>query len=158
MSRGEVVDERALPLVGQLRRITQLIVEELVGRLQAAGFSDITAAHHPVFYNLDPRGTRLTELAARAGMTHQSMGELVAALVDLGYLDRRPDPVDRRARLVVLTPSGKRAVERARSEVADIDAAWVERLRRAGLRGDIRRALTAALEEAVTPASGRLGR
>jgi DNA-binding MarR family transcriptional regulator len=150
MSRGEDVNERAQPLVGQLRRITQLIVEELVGRLQAAGFSDITAAHHPVFYNLDPDGTRLTVLAARAGMTHQSMGELVAALADLGYLDRRPDPADRRARLVVLTPLGTRAVERARSEVADIDAAWIRRLRRAGLSGDIRQALTAALDQAAT--------
>jgi DNA-binding MarR family transcriptional regulator len=115
--------------------------------LQAAGFTDITTAHHPVFYNLDLLGTRLTELAARAGMTHQSMGELVSALVDLGYLERVPDPVDRRARLVVLTPRGRRAVRLARAEVADIDATWVERLRRAGVEVDIRRAFAAALAD-----------
>ena len=72
--------------------------------LDPSSFDGITAAHHPVFYNLDRDGTRLTELAARAGITHQSMGELVAALVDSGYLRRVPDPGDRRARLVGDTP------------------------------------------------------
>jgi DNA-binding MarR family transcriptional regulator len=142
-----MADEPVTPLVVQLRRIAQSIVDELVERLQAAGYTDITAAHHPVFYNLDLFGTRLTELAGRAGMTHQSMGELVSALVGLGYLERVPDPVDRRARLVVLTPRGRTAVRLARAEVADIDAKWVERLRRAGVDVDIRRAFNAALAD-----------
>ena len=142
-----MADEPVTPLVVQLRRIAQSIVDELVERLQADGYTDITTAHHPVFYNLDLFGTRLTELAARAGMTHQSMGELVAALVELGYLERVPDPVDRRARLVVLTPRGRKAARLARAEVADIDAEWVERLRRAGVDVDIRKAFTTALAE-----------
>jgi DNA-binding MarR family transcriptional regulator len=142
-----MADMPVTPLVVQLRRMAQSIVDELVERMQAAGYTDITTAHHPVFYNLDLFGTRLTELAARAGMTHQSMGELVSALVELGYLERVPDPVDRRARLVVLTRRGRKAVRLARAEVADIDARWVERLRRAGVETDIRKAFTTALAE-----------
>ena len=140
-----MTDEPMTPLVVQLRRIAQSIVDELVERLHAAGYTDITAAHHPVFYNLDLLGTRLTELAARAGMTHQAMGESVASLVELGYLERVPDPVDRRARLVVLTPKGRKAVRRARAEVAEIDARWVQRLHDAGVRPDIRDALAEVL-------------
>lgn len=133
-----MAEEFATPLVVQLRRIAQSIVDELIERLHAAGYTDITAAHHPVFYNLDLLGTRLTELAARAGMTHQAMGESVASLVELGYLERLPDPVDRRARLVVLTPKGRKAVRRARAEVAAIDARWAERFQQAGVSADIR--------------------
>jgi hypothetical protein len=47
----------------------------------------------------------------------------------------------------VLTPRGRKAVRLARAEVADIDAEWVERLRRAGVETDIRKAFTAALAE-----------
>lgn len=140
-----VAEKPVTPLVVQLRQVAQSIVEELIERLHAAGYTDITAAHHPVFYNLDLSGTRLTELAARAGMTHQAMGESVASLVELGYVTRVPDLVDRRARLVVLTPHGRRAVRRARAEVAKIDAHWVERLRRAGVEVDIRDALAETL-------------
>ena len=142
-----MTDEPVTPLVVQLRRIAQSIVDELIKRLHAAGYTDITAAHHPVFYNLDLLGTRLTELAARAGMTHQAMGESVSSLVELGYLERVPDPVDRRARLVVLTPKGRRAVRRARAEVADIDTRWVTRLHDVGVGPDIRDAFTKVLDQ-----------
>ncbi len=87
-----------------------------------------------MFYNLDRDGTRLTELAARAGITHQSMGELVAALVDSGYLRRVPDPGDRRARLVAPTARGVAAMTRARREVADIEAATSQSSVRAGVK------------------------
>ncbi|AKU18716.1 hypothetical protein VV02_07085 [Luteipulveratus mongoliensis] len=128
-----------------LRALDRRIVDELIEHLHGAGYADITTAHHPVFYNLDLEGTRLTTLAARAGMTHQAMGELVGKLVDLGYLDREPDPSDRRARLVVLTPRGNKAIRAARARVAAIDAAWSDRLREAGVAVDIRDALAATL-------------
>lgn len=140
-----------LPLVELLRRVTQAFVDELVTRLQAAGYPDITSAHHPVFYNLDPGGTRLTELAVRARMTHQSMGELVGVLERLGYVSRRPDPADGRARLVELTRRGTAAVRRARAEVSSIEAAWASRFRRAGIEVDVKQAFATALADHTSP-------
>ena len=49
-------------------------------------------------------------------MTPQSMGQIVDELEDLGYVVRRPDPTDRRAKLIVLTAKGRKAV--AAGEVA----------------------------------------
>jgi DNA-binding MarR family transcriptional regulator len=121
------------------------MVEELVERLHAAGYHDHTAAHHPVFENIDREGTRLTALAARAGMTHQSMGELVRTLERRGYLERGPDPSDGRATLVLPTGRGREAVRRAVEEMAEIEADWLERFRRAGLDADLRAWLEAAL-------------
>jgi hypothetical protein len=60
-----------------------------------------------VFAQIDPAGSRLSELARRANMSPQAMGELVDELESLCYLIRRPDPRDRRAKLIVLTRKGQ---------------------------------------------------
>jgi DNA-binding MarR family transcriptional regulator len=144
-----VVEERArvVTLISLFRRTSRLMVDELVERLRAAGYEDTTAAHHPVFENIDPGGTPLTVLAARAGLTHQSMGELVRTLEQRGYLERRPDPADARVRLVRLTRKGRQAARRAIEEIAAIEAAWLERYRAAGLDADLRELLAAGLRE-----------
>jgi DNA-binding MarR family transcriptional regulator len=122
------------------------MVAELVQRLHEAGYPEITAAAHPVFENIDPDGTRLTELAARSGVTHQSIGELVGTLERGGYLERRSDPSDGRARLVCLTPKGRRMLRQSLREIAKIEAAWSTQWRAAGLRDDMGRVLAGAIE------------
>lgn len=138
---------RVITLIALFGRTAQLMVDELIERLHSAGFRDITAAHHPVFETIDAGGTRLTVLAARNAMTHQSMGELVETLERRGYLERRVDPADRRARLVALTAKGRRLTRRAVAEIGEIERAWIERLDRAGLEADLRGCLESALEE-----------
>jgi DNA-binding MarR family transcriptional regulator len=154
-----VSDERTrvITLIALFRETAALMVEELVERLHGAGYRDHTAAHHPVFENIDRDGTRLTELAARAGMTHQSMGELVQTLERRGYLERRPDPSDGRATLVTLTRHGRQAARRAIAEIAEIEAAWLERFRQAGLDVDLRAMLEAALREREAERKARIG-
>ena len=56
-------------------------------------------------------GLRLTDIAAQAGMTTQSMGELVDDLVAKGYLRRQEDPADRRAKRIYLTDKGRQAAD-----------------------------------------------
>jgi DNA-binding MarR family transcriptional regulator len=79
-------------------------------------------AHSRVFGNIDAEGTRLTQLAERARMTPQAMGELVDDLVGRGYLDRVADPSDRRAKLIVLTDLGYDAVQSAFDTIIGIEA------------------------------------
>ena len=56
-------------------------------------------------------GLRLTDIAAQAGMTTQSMGELVDDLVAKGYLRRQEDPADRRAKRIYLTGKGRQIAD-----------------------------------------------
>ena len=56
-------------------------------------------------------GLRLTDIAAQAGMTTQSMGELVDDLVSKGYLRRQEDPADRRAKRIYLTGTGRQTAD-----------------------------------------------
>jgi DNA-binding MarR family transcriptional regulator len=81
-------------------------------------------------------------------MTHQSMGELVASLEWGGWVERRPDPTDGRARLVCLTPAGRDLVIRGLHHIAEIEAEWQERWREAGHDGTLRPVLERAVEDA----------
>ena len=144
-------------IISVFRRAAALMIDDLIARLDAAGFPGLTPAHQAVFENLDPGGTRLTQLAARADITHQSMSELVSALEQRGYLERRPDPGDRRARIVRLTPAGRQMARRAINEIAAIEAEWRQRLARDGLNGDIIAALRQALATQQPTPAGMAG-
>jgi DNA-binding MarR family transcriptional regulator len=116
--------------------------ELLHRRFAERGHPDIRPAHGNVMQFLDDAGTRVSVLAERAQMTKQSMAELVAHLERLGYVERVPDPGDRRARLVRATPRGKQLYAIARNVVAEIEAEWTKRLGKAKMRQ-----LRALLEE-----------
>ena len=91
-------------LLQALRRVQA----NAVAKLHACGHPDIRAGHLPVFGYIDDAGTRITDLAARAGMTRQMMGRLVRELEDLGYVATHSDPGDQRAVIVTLTAQGTR--------------------------------------------------
>lgn len=74
------------------------------------GFADIRPAHSSVLRNIDPAGSRVIDLADRAGMTKQSMAYLTESLRKLGYVTIGSDPDDGRAKRVVLTDRGQAAV------------------------------------------------
>ena len=93
----------------------------------------VRPAHSAVFVNIDSEGTRLTELADRARMTPQAMGELVDDLVARGYVERTPDPSDRRAKLIVLTDLGYDALQAAFDTIIGIEADLEALLGRNGL-------------------------
>ena len=69
-------------------------------------------------------GIRPTELAARVGMTKQSLGEFVAALQEAGYLQVEADEHDRRARIVSPTDKGLRLQRRILETFADTEERW----------------------------------
>ncbi|GLY65343.1 MarR family winged helix-turn-helix transcriptional regulator [Amycolatopsis taiwanensis] len=107
--------------------------------------SDLRPAHFAVFRYLDPAGSKVTALAEAAGMTQQSMGELVTHLEQHGYVERRVDPRDRRVRLVVATARGRRVLVEAASAIAGIERDLALRLGDKGL-AELRRLLGDALD------------
>jgi DNA-binding MarR family transcriptional regulator len=74
--------------------------------MSASGHVETRIAHVSLTRNLDVEGTRLTELARRASMSKQAMGELVDQCAELGLVDRMPDPKDGRARIIRFTADG----------------------------------------------------
>ena len=76
----------------------------------------------------DAGAMRPGELAARLEVEAPHITRQVQRLALVGYAERSPDPDDRRAQLIRLTPSGKAAAQRiretARKGMADALAHW----------------------------------
>ena len=116
-------------MLGAMLRIPfQAIVDRIEAGLKARGYTDLRPAHFVIFQQIGSDGARVTELADQAQITKQSMGALVDTVEARGYLERIPDPDDRRAKIVRLTPKG-RALERAAREiVAQTEVEWAEKI------------------------------
>jgi DNA-binding MarR family transcriptional regulator len=116
-------------MLGALLRIPfQTIVARIENGLNARGFTDLRPAHFAIFQLIEPEGTRITDLAERAQITKQSMSALVDHVEACGYVERLPDPEDRRARIVRLTQKGQALDAAARQILAEAEAKWAEKL------------------------------
>ena len=128
------------------------IVDAIDRGLRDAGFPEVRPAHGTVFQVIHRDGSRVTDMAARAGMTKQAMTELVVHLERHGHMERRPDPDDGRARLVHLTRRGWECIGAARAVIADVERRWADLI-----GADDLRAVRAGLERlnealAIAPA------
>jgi DNA-binding MarR family transcriptional regulator len=86
-----------------------------------AGHGEARFSHINLTRNLDVTGTRTTELARRAGMTKQAMGEIVQQCEELGLVTRRPDKTDGRAKIVVFTDIGLEWLDAFRNALTKAD-------------------------------------
>lgn len=116
-----------ISLPGLLGVVKEAMLVEFEAELARAGYADIRPTHGCVFRFLRDEGMRLTELAGLAGITKQSAGEMVDDLVARGYVERSPDPADRRAKLICLTERGKEAQAVGRNRAAELEERWAER-------------------------------
>lgn len=113
-----------------LRRFDARVLELMAHSAEAplalshlAARDQVGAAHVHITRHLGLRGSRLTELAERAGMSKQAMGDLVDQCVAWGLVRREPDPLDARAKRIAFTPAGldwlhafRQAVQQAEAE------------------------------------------
>jgi DNA-binding MarR family transcriptional regulator len=117
------------PMIGALLRMPWDDVQEhMLEQLHKRGFADFDAAYLKVFQYPGPQGSRPSELATRLRMSKQALNYLLGELERLGYLERRPDPDDQRARRIALTTRGIAAVSLIREAVAEVEAAWSQQL------------------------------
>ena len=115
--------------VGQLLvRLLYRFRTELFAAGQAEGleerFPGLRFPHNQIWGNVGVTGIRLTALADRANLSLAACSELVNDLEALGYLERRPDHTDGRAKLIYPTAKGRELLDEAGHEVARLEARW----------------------------------
>jgi len=128
-SRGAPSDRLAIGQI--LVRLLYQFRTELFDSAKTDGrFLDIRFSHLQVWGNVGIEGIRLTDLAAKAQLSLAACSELVDELQRLGYLERRPDPSDGRAKLIFPTTRGREVLDAAGHAVAELEQRWRRQLPR----------------------------
>jgi DNA-binding MarR family transcriptional regulator len=83
----------------------------------------VRPAHTALFPHLDFDGIRLTDLAARVGITKQAAGQLVDDLAAVGMVERVDDPADRRAKRIRFSRRGYAALMHGLGVLGELEEA-----------------------------------
>jgi DNA-binding MarR family transcriptional regulator len=117
------------PMIGALlRRPWEAVQEHMLERLHANGFTDFDPSYLIVVQYPGPQGERPSDLAARLRISKQALNHLLGQLEHLGYLERKPDPDDKRSKRITLTPRGTKAATTIREAVAEMEDTWTRQL------------------------------
>lgn len=114
-------DDFVLPvLLAEARRAFTTAIR---AALDANGYDDMPPAGARVVGRIAHGGTNVGEVAMAYGVSKQAGSQLVDALVARGYVERAPDPEDRRRMNVALTERGQGAAEVLRTSIERVEGA-----------------------------------
>ena len=105
----------------------QGFVRQLHADLTARGFDDLGGSDGVVMRVISGRPRTVSELASLLEVTPQGAAQIVDSMERRGYVARRPDPGDRRARLVELSARGQDLIGAARAFHRRFEASLVRR-------------------------------
>ena len=109
-----------------LRLLYQRYSLDIQAALRDAGFDDIQPAAANVFTFLIDDGATVSELAEHAYVRKQTMAQTVEQLERGGYVERRPNPSDKRSQLVFLTDRGKRVPKVTHRAAHAVERKWAK--------------------------------
>ena len=89
-----------------------------LARVLECALDDLSLPQYRVLAAVDDGGERATHLAAGLALAKPTVTAAVDGLVERGYLTRAPEPADRRAVRIALTPAGRKALARAEAAMA----------------------------------------
>jgi DNA-binding MarR family transcriptional regulator len=121
-----VETEKAHSTLQLLFKAARLLNERAVDRARARGQVPLRTIHTTVLPHIGFEGTRLTDLAAKLGVSKQAAGQLVDELVSFGHLERVADPNDARAKLIRYSKKGKAGVLEGLAILKELEAELAE--------------------------------
>jgi DNA-binding MarR family transcriptional regulator len=123
--------EEAVPRTGRRLGLLRVALDQALDAVLAGvgpAHPALRRAHVLIFRFDGIEGSTTARLAAHAGMTKQSMHELVTHLERHGYLRRGPDPGDTRTRPLHLTPAGRDLEREVHHAIAAVLEQWRDRV------------------------------
>ena len=119
-------DEVTVPAL--LRAARRTYGSDIRSSLAEVGCDDVPRNGSFVIGAIARGGSPLGVIIKELGVSKQAAGQLVDTLVLRGYLERSPDPADRRRMTVALTERGRLAAAAVREAVRGVDARVIERV------------------------------
>jgi DNA-binding MarR family transcriptional regulator len=107
------------PLLGAARRTYTAAIRTA---LFDAGFDDMPRSGGSVIGRIARQGRNLRDVAGELAVSKQAASQLVDTLVARGYVERAPDPDDRRRVTIGLTERGRAAAAEIRAAIDRVDA------------------------------------
>ncbi len=115
--------------IGRLfQRAARAYSELAIQKLESRGYADLSLFHTALISNLDVKGSHISAIAERAGMTKQAMGQIAKELEAKGLIQRVPDPADKRAVLLKFTEQGAQFLETAYQIKLEIETEYAEKI------------------------------
>ena len=108
--------------------LSSQLVDGIQEGLARRGFDDVRPAHGFAFARISEVDATTADVAEHLGITKQATGQLVDYLVDHGYVVRRPDERDARARLLLLTERGRACTVAAEDAATETVDGWKSQL------------------------------
>ena len=103
------------------REMSRSLMQKSVAR----GHDGLKLNWDTVFLNLDFReGSRIVDLAQINGLTKQAMSQIVAEIEQHGYVAKKDDPDDGRARKIMLTAKGKKLIQDSMEAYDELEAEY----------------------------------
>jgi len=108
-------------------RWLEAVTKRLHADLGAQGgfaFPELRGSHRRLLQMIPPEGIRITDLARRADMTKQALGEFMDWLEHAGFVASGQDPADGRVRLITRTEPGDAAAIEAQRAIDAVERGW----------------------------------
>ena len=114
-----------MPFIALADKAARALRYDMLEHATREGY-EIQPSHNAVFATLPAEGARSADMAARAGVTRQSMGESIRDMVSRGMLEMVPDPTDKRAKIVRYTDFGREVSEVGFQHILELDRRFRE--------------------------------
>jgi MarR family transcriptional regulator, lower aerobic nicotinate degradation pathway regulator len=139
----EATPARLRSLPSRLLTHTAMHADRLVN--EGLARMDARKWHYAVLVALQRGPASQATLSRRAGIYHSDMVAVINELADRGYVERAPDPADRRRNIITITPQGRRHLRRLDRRLAAIQDDLLAPLTQAE-RDELTRLLTRLLD------------
>lgn len=133
-----------MPLARLFAIAFRSLLERVHERLAEQGYHDVGSGFGYVLLAARERPLTGNDVATLMGVSKQAASKLIDAMETARYLERRDHPEDARAKLLRITPQGKRLLGAVERIYAELEAEWAGVIGAAELQR-LRTSLTSAL-------------
>ncbi len=90
-------------------RVGRMLTGHAISKVHDAGYPEVRESWLPILQHVEEEGIRSIDLANKLSISKQAANQMVKEIQKQGYLQRAPDPKDKRAQLITLTEQGWQA-------------------------------------------------